>query len=361
MIAVPPDSPRILELRRRVQADPASIAFAQLAEEYRRAGSFAEAIRTCRTGLARHPGYLSARVTLGRALIETGALDEAATEFELVLRSAPDNLAAIRGMAEIYQRRGQLQEALDLYKRALDLARNDPDLEETVANIGRELGNVGQASSSAGLSFDQAQSELLSFASRFESPPEAPPAPQPPAPAAMVDPPPTTVPTPAADAGTGSSTPAGPLRADVIEPAASEARGDDDANDSGSGMPTVAEPASHASVRAAPLVDFDDILRQLGAPDATPPPLMNALIGSAPVPTAPPVSPAPAAPPAASEQGRRLTDVDRRTTADAHPAAQTTPAPAPAGAERDREVLQELEDWLRTLQDERTRRESSEP
>ena len=58
------DSPRIEDLRRRIQKDPASIAFAQLAEEYRRAGQYAEAIDVCRAGLALHPGYLSARVTL---------------------------------------------------------------------------------------------------------------------------------------------------------------------------------------------------------------------------------------------------------------------------------------------------------
>ena len=71
-------NPRIDELRRRVQSDPASIAFAQLAEEYRRAGQFDEAVAVCRTGLARHPGYLSARVTLGRALLELGELGDAA-------------------------------------------------------------------------------------------------------------------------------------------------------------------------------------------------------------------------------------------------------------------------------------------
>ena len=42
----------------------ASIAFAQLAEEYRRAAMFQDAVDTCRAGLAIHPSYLSARVTL---------------------------------------------------------------------------------------------------------------------------------------------------------------------------------------------------------------------------------------------------------------------------------------------------------
>ena len=53
------------------------MAFAQLAEECRRAGANDEAVGICRAGLAHHPDYLSARVTLGRALIELGRLDEA--------------------------------------------------------------------------------------------------------------------------------------------------------------------------------------------------------------------------------------------------------------------------------------------
>ncbi len=67
-----PDNRKIEDLKRRVQQDPASIAFAALADEYRRAGQFHDAIETCRAGLLRHPAYVSARVTLGRALLEIG-------------------------------------------------------------------------------------------------------------------------------------------------------------------------------------------------------------------------------------------------------------------------------------------------
>src|SRR5437879_1691173 len=134
-----PDNPRIEDLRRRVQKDPASIAFAQLGEELRRAGQHQEAVDTCRAGLAIHPEYLSARVTLGRALIELNKLDEGKTELERVLKSAPENLAAIRGLAEIYHRRGQLTDALAQYRIALSLARNDPDLEQTVTDLSREI------------------------------------------------------------------------------------------------------------------------------------------------------------------------------------------------------------------------------
>ena len=73
-------------------------------------GRHDEAIETCRAGLLRHPAYLSARVTLGRALIETGDYEGAREELETVLRSAPENLAAIRGLAQIHERLGHSTE-----------------------------------------------------------------------------------------------------------------------------------------------------------------------------------------------------------------------------------------------------------
>jgi tetratricopeptide (TPR) repeat protein len=155
-----PDNPRIEDLRRRIQKDPTSIAFAQLAEEYRRAGQYTEAVDVCRAGLAVHAGYLSARVTLGRALLELGHVDEAKHDLERVLKSAPENLAAIRGLAEIHHRRGELVEALAHYKTALSLARNDPDLEETVSDLTRRLTPQGGPEPADGLSFDQMRHEL---------------------------------------------------------------------------------------------------------------------------------------------------------------------------------------------------------
>jgi tetratricopeptide (TPR) repeat protein len=106
-----PDTPRIEELRRRVESDPASFAFAVLAEEYRKAGRIDDAIATCRAGLDRHPSYHSARATLGRALAERGDFEAAREAFEAVLRAAPDHLAAQRGLAEVNRRGGDARRA----------------------------------------------------------------------------------------------------------------------------------------------------------------------------------------------------------------------------------------------------------
>jgi tetratricopeptide (TPR) repeat protein len=126
------DSPRIEELKRRVQSDPASIAFAALAEEYRRAGRFDEAIHTCTAGLVRHPSYLSAHVTLGRALLDVGRLDDARRELESVLKIAPENLAAIRALAEIHDR---VREQTHEQQRAPGSAAGEPAEAQMVAEI----------------------------------------------------------------------------------------------------------------------------------------------------------------------------------------------------------------------------------
>jgi tetratricopeptide (TPR) repeat protein len=158
------ENPRIEELRRRVQKDKASIAFAQLAEEYRRAGRFEEAIETCRTGLAHHPGYLSAHVTFGRALIEVGELQQAQDELKQVLDAAPENLAALKGLADIHYRRGEQHEALAHYRRALEFAPHDPDLEHLVSQIARDLEPARPpAEIPGGLSFEEAMGEFLAF------------------------------------------------------------------------------------------------------------------------------------------------------------------------------------------------------
>jgi tetratricopeptide (TPR) repeat protein len=184
------DNQRIEDLRRRVQKDPASIAFAQLAEECRRAGLHQEAVDVCRAGLELHPAYLSARVTLGRALIELNDLDSALAELELVLKSAPENLAAIRGLAEIHHRNGSLADALKYYRSALVLARNDPDLQQTVADLVRQVEPPPPPASADGLSFEQTQNEFL----KHLPPPAPAPAPAPkPEPAAQAAPPPAPV------------------------------------------------------------------------------------------------------------------------------------------------------------------------
>ena len=136
---------RLIALQRRVQSDPAPFVFAQLAEEYRRAGRLSDAVACCRTGLQRHPGYLSARLILARSLSALARWDEAAQEYEQVVAAAPDNLAATRELAEIEEKRGRKADALTYYRRALALARNDRALAAAIERLSSDAGAAPSA------------------------------------------------------------------------------------------------------------------------------------------------------------------------------------------------------------------------
>jgi hypothetical protein len=99
-----------------------------------------------------------------------------------VLKSAPENLAAIRGLAEIHHRKGELAEALVQYRAALSLARNDPDLEQTVGELTLQLGVKKRPDTADGLSLAQMQQVLLTHQPAAPVPtvpePEPEPAPE---------------------------------------------------------------------------------------------------------------------------------------------------------------------------------------
>lgn len=113
----------IQKLSERMGRDPASRLFVPLAEEYRKLGQLDRAIETLRGGLKIIPNYTTARVALGRLLLEKGTPAEARQEFEAVLRDAPENLLANKKLAETYQALGMNAEAMEVYRR---LAALDP-------------------------------------------------------------------------------------------------------------------------------------------------------------------------------------------------------------------------------------------
>ena len=130
---------RIDELQRRLEREPGSRLFAQLAEELRKSGEFAEAIRVARGGLAQHPNYPSARMTLGRALLDSGDAAAAKVEFEAVLRGSPDNILASRLLAEALEAVGDSSAALEQYRAALVLAPGDRVLEGRLGKLEQRI------------------------------------------------------------------------------------------------------------------------------------------------------------------------------------------------------------------------------
>jgi tetratricopeptide (TPR) repeat protein len=128
-------NPRIDELRKRLEKEPGSRLFAQLAEELRKDGELDEAVRVCRDGLQKQPNYPSARMTLGRALFDSGDLSGARGELETVLKGAPDNILAGRLLGECLERQGDRSGALARFKATLALAPADRQIVEHIAAL----------------------------------------------------------------------------------------------------------------------------------------------------------------------------------------------------------------------------------
>jgi hypothetical protein len=82
---------------------------------------------------------VSARVTLGRSLMELGLYDQAERELHVVARSTPDNLAARRALGDLYWRQADLVRALEQLKLAAGLAPGDGELTEMVRELELEV------------------------------------------------------------------------------------------------------------------------------------------------------------------------------------------------------------------------------
>lgn len=136
---------RIDELRKRLDKEPGSRLFAQLAEELRKTGELGEAIQVSRQGLQKHPTYHSARMTLARALLDTGDLNAARPEFEAVLKGAPDNILASRLLGECLEGLGDLAAARARYKTTLALAPGDKQVQAHLDAVDARLAAPSQA------------------------------------------------------------------------------------------------------------------------------------------------------------------------------------------------------------------------
>jgi len=131
------DDPGLAEAIRRqeerLQRDPGSLAFAQLADLYRKVGRTREAVTLCREGLARYPHYTTARLILAKTLAVEGTLAEALAETSAILELAPKDVQAHRLAAELQRRLGRVDQALVHLESALRLDPADRESRSLLA------------------------------------------------------------------------------------------------------------------------------------------------------------------------------------------------------------------------------------
>jgi tetratricopeptide (TPR) repeat protein len=123
-----PDDALVAAIRRyeeRLARDPGSLAFAQLADLYRKAGRTQDAIKLCREGLTHYPQYTTARVILAKAWLGEERFDEAAAEMATILEANPKDVQCLRLAAEVERRRGNVDGAAEYLERVVKLEPAD--------------------------------------------------------------------------------------------------------------------------------------------------------------------------------------------------------------------------------------------
>lgn len=109
----------IRKLEQKHEEDPDGRYFVPLANAYRQLGELEHAELLLRDGLRRHPEYLSAHIVLGRCLLDRGDPHGAEEEFRRVLAADPQNLIALRTLAELATADGRWAEAEHWYAELL--------------------------------------------------------------------------------------------------------------------------------------------------------------------------------------------------------------------------------------------------
>jgi tetratricopeptide (TPR) repeat protein len=125
-----PYSSEIEKLEKRFNENPKGRNFAPLADAYRKAGEVDKAIELCVNGLKHHPDYISAHIVHGRCLIDQKNDAGAEEVFRRILTLDPENIIALKVLAELAERTGRYGEQVEWLARLLaadpmnDEARN---------------------------------------------------------------------------------------------------------------------------------------------------------------------------------------------------------------------------------------------
>ena len=116
--------------------DPDGRGFVPLADAYRRAGDLRQAKDLLLDGLKRHPTYASAHVVAAWVSRELSDAEAAVASMNQVLSLDPENLEALRTIAEIAEDQGDHETALDHFRKAAALDTDDPELARRVSTLG---------------------------------------------------------------------------------------------------------------------------------------------------------------------------------------------------------------------------------
>jgi tetratricopeptide (TPR) repeat protein len=136
----------IRALTAQLADEPSSLAFLELGEALRRRGQLEAAYKVARGGLGRYPGLADAHDLMARILGDQGDLAGAFDAWVEALRFDPMRIGALKGIAFLYFRAGDVPSAVEHLQRAAEI---DPDDQSVSQALARVRNGSGIAASSA--------------------------------------------------------------------------------------------------------------------------------------------------------------------------------------------------------------------
>lgn len=145
---MPPNS-EIEKLERRWKENPKGTVFAPYAEVLRKHGDHPMAKEVLRQGLELHPDHIPGNIVLGRCCLDLGEEGPAEAAFTHVLDLDPENVIALKALADITERQGRLMEAAGWLNRLMTVDPSNDEAREQHARVAlaREAASATLASS----------------------------------------------------------------------------------------------------------------------------------------------------------------------------------------------------------------------
>ena len=125
----------IRALSAQLAQDPQSLVFLRLGEALRRKGQLDAALRVAVNGLERHPHLADAHDLYARVLTDKRDYERAFDEWDMAVRIAPNHTGALKGLAFLYFKVGDLAQAEAHLEQARKVEPDDPSIDQAFEMI----------------------------------------------------------------------------------------------------------------------------------------------------------------------------------------------------------------------------------
>jgi len=175
----------IKTLSAELARDPHSLVFLRLGDLLRQRGQLDAAHRVALNGLERHPHLADAHDLYARILADKRDYERAFDEWDMARRIAPGHMGALKGLAFLYFKVGDVAQAVAHLEEAERVAPDDFNIQQALAMVrGQPMGSAAARTSGHG----GLQPGSPSAPSAASTPSTPPPAPLPPPPAVAEEP-----------------------------------------------------------------------------------------------------------------------------------------------------------------------------